>query len=160
MSGAVLSECGRYRYRLHRDVAATGLVYAFIGVNPSTADAELDDATVRKWRGFVQRWGGSRFIVGNVFAFRATDVKALAHAVDPTGAENAAYLRRIAQEADVLVPCWGDRTKLPLRLRASLDQTMDRLRGYGKPVKVFGRTKGGDPLHPLMLGYVTALVDA
>ena len=56
---------------------------AFFGVNPSTADASSDDSTVRKWRGFTQRWGGSRFIVGNVFAYRSTDVRQLA-AVEET----------------------------------------------------------------------------
>ena len=82
---AIISHCGKYRYRLDRMVSDSGPVYAFFGVNPSTADASVDDATVRKWRGFVQRWGGSRFIVGNVFAYRATDVKELATAVDPFG---------------------------------------------------------------------------
>ena len=82
---AIISHCGKYRYRLDRMVSDSGPVYAFFGVNPSTADASVDDATVRKWRGFVQRWGGSRFIVGNVFAYRATDVNELATAVDPFG---------------------------------------------------------------------------
>ena len=71
---AIISHCGTYRYRLDRMVSDSGPVYAFFGVNPSTADASVDDATVRKWRGFVQRWGGSRFIVGNVFAYRATGI--------------------------------------------------------------------------------------
>jgi hypothetical protein len=154
---AILSECGRYRYRLERTVASTGPVYAFIGVNPSTADAELDDATVRKWKGFVSRWGGSRFIVGNVFGFRATDVKALARAADPTGADNAAHLNAIVADADIIIPCWGDRGKLPPRLRPSLDSTLSKLHRSDKPVMVFGFSKGGDPLHPLMLGYATAL---
>lgn len=68
---AIISPCGKYRYRLDRSVADSGPVYAFFGVNPSTADASIDDATVRKWRGFISRWGGSRFIVGNeVFRHR------------------------------------------------------------------------------------------
>jgi hypothetical protein len=70
---AIISPCGLYRYRLERTVAMTGPVYAFFGVNPSTADASIDDATVRKWIGFTKKWGGSRFIVGNVFAYRSTD---------------------------------------------------------------------------------------
>jgi hypothetical protein len=155
--GAIISDCGLYRYRLDRRVADAGPVYAFFGVNPSTADAALDDATVRKWRGFVTRWGGSRFIVGNVFAFRATDVKALATAATPIGPLNDRHLHDICEEADILVPCWGDRGKLPPRLRVHLDYCLAYVQAMGKPVMAFGRSKGGDPLHPLMLGYDTAL---
>lgn len=156
-SSAVISDCGCYRYRLERRLAERGLVYAFIGVNPSTADAALDDATVRKWKGFVSRWGGSRFIVGNVFAYRATDVRELAKAADPIGPQNALHLVEISAEADVLVPCWGDRGKVPQIIRKHIDECLDLLRDTGKPIKAFGLSKGGDPLHPLMLGYGTEL---
>ena len=117
---AIISECGKYRYRLDREILtnlSTGPVYAFFGINPSTADASLDDATVRKWRGFVRQWGGSRFIIGNVFAYRATDVKELALVADPIGMENIPHIIEIAKEADIIVPCWGNRSKLPARLR-------------------------------------------
>lgn len=156
---AVLSLCRSYRYRLERDVAMEGPVFAFFGVNPSTAHETLDDATVRKWRGFVQRWGGSRFIVGNVFAYRSTDVKALRTVQQPVGPENFAHLERIVADADVLVPCWGDRTKVPRTLHHHIDKTLAFLLAQGKPVRTFGLTKGGDPLHPLMLGYDTVLKD-
>ena len=155
---AVLSDCGLYRYRLERSVAESGPVYAFFGVNPSTADAAVDDATVRKWRGFVTRWGGSRFIVGNVFAYRSTDVKALATAADPIGRLNNDHLKRIIEEADILVPCWGDQTKVPAELRMHFHWMRQVLAEAGKPVQSFGLSKGGFPMHPLMLGYDTRLV--
>jgi len=156
---AVISECGLYRYRLDRNINGLlgGKVYAFFGVNPSTADSSTDDATVRKWRGFVSRWGGSRFIVGNVFAYRATDVKELAIVDSPIGPLNDRYLHDICTEADILVPCWGDRGKLPQQLRRHLDYAMSYVQSFRKPVMTFGVTKGGDPLHPLMLGYSTEL---
>ena len=158
---AVISDCGSYRYRLDRDVDPLlgGPVYAFFGVNPSTADANLDDATVRKWRGFVSRWGGSRFIVGNVFAYRATDVRELASCADPVGKENLAYLLMIAAEADIIVPCWGNVAKVPRSVRHQFQITLDAVSGFGKPVCAFGASKSGDPLHPLMLGYDTPLID-
>lgn len=46
---AILSACGKYRYRLEREVGMGGPVYAYFGVNPSTADGSIDDATVRRW---------------------------------------------------------------------------------------------------------------
>lgn len=156
---AILSSCGLYRYRLDRSVAFSGPVYAFFGVNPSTADATVDDATVRKWIGFTKTWGGRRFIVGNVFAFRATDVRGLATANDPFGPDLGDHITDIIAEADILVPCWGSVSKVPPKLRFAFDVLMDALASSGKPVKCFGRTKAGDPKHPLMLGYGTPLVD-
>lgn len=152
---AILSPCGTWRYRLERRVDFFGgPTLAFFGVNPSTADAELDDATVRKWRGFTARAGASAFIVGNVFAFRATEVKELATAGDPIGPDNADHLAKIMADADVLVPCWGDRAKVPAALRHHFTGLELAIRLARKPVKCFGVTAGGDPLHPLMLGYI------
>ena len=164
---AVLSPCLNYRYALERMVRpdgpsrtifGEGPLYAFFGVNPSTADADVDDATVRKWIGFVKAWGGTRFIVGNVFAFRSTDVRALARATDPVGPFNQAHLKQIITDADVLVPCWGSTEKLPRPLRSACKELMEQLLSSGKPVKSFGLTKSGDPMHPLMLSYDTQMI--
>lgn len=155
---AEISACGKYRYRLDRKLQARGPVYAFIGVNPSTADATVDDATVRKWRGFVNRWGGSKFIVGNVFAYRSTDVRNLVNCDDPVGPDNFSSITRMCLEADIIVPCWGNITKAPKNLRHLFQTTLDTLRGFGVPVMAFGFSGSGCPRHPLMLGYATPLV--
>lgn len=161
---AILSPDGKYRYWLRRDVnVAHGPVFGFVGVNPSIADASRDDATVRKWRGFCAAWGASAFVVGNVFAFRSTDVRLLKTEQQPVGPENFAYLERLIRESDVIVPCWGDRAKIPRSLYPHIDRAASFLRVMSKeadkPIKCFGRTRGGDPLHPLMLAYSTELVD-
>lgn len=158
MNSAVISECGLFRYRLDRFVGFSGPVYAFFGVNGSTATGDEDDHTVRKWNGFARRWGASRYIVGNAFAFRATDVVRLVTAADPIGTENDRYLSEIAAEADVLVPCWGSRAKLTPALRPRLDAVLSMLAETQKPLMCFGLTNTGDPIHPLMLGYKTRLV--
>lgn len=155
---AIISPCGLYRYRLERTVAMEGPVYAFFGINPSTADASLDDATVRKWTGFCKRWGASRFIVGNAFAYRSTDVKALSTIEDPYGPDIGDHVTSIIEDADILVPCWGNTTKVAPELRGAFDVLMDALVSSGKPVMHFGLTNAGDPMHPLMLGYGTSLV--
>jgi len=156
---AIISPCGQYRYRLERIIAMEGPVYAFFGINPSTADANLDDATVRKWIGFTKRWGASAFIVGNAFAYRATDVRELARHPMTVGqlATNHSHLVRIIADADYLVPCWGNRNKVPKSLHASIDELLELLRASGKPLLSFGLTASGDPMHPLMLGYDTPL---
>ncbi len=155
---AILSPCGLFRYRLDRDVGMEGPVYAYFGINPSTADASVDDATVRKWIGFTKVFGGRRFTVGNAFAYRSKDVKALASVDDPFGDEIGDYTTDIINDADILVPCWGNTRKVPPQLQFAFDILMDALVSSGKPVKCFGFTKSGDPMHPLMLGYDTRLI--
>lgn len=158
-SSAIISECGTYRYRLERDVQMDGIVAALFGINPSTADAKLNDATIRKDIGFAKVNGWRRFLKGNRFAYRATDVRELAKAADPFGPDNESHLRQIIADADILVPCWGSREKVPQTLRPSLDALRDLLWASGKRVMVFGFTASGDPKHPLMLGYDTPLID-
>ncbi|ANN80611.1 hypothetical protein BAU07_19050 [Bordetella flabilis] len=157
---AILSPCGTYRYRLERTVGMVGPVYAFFGINPSTADASMDDATVRKWIGFTKRWGASRFIVGNVWPLRATDVRLLARSTRwrDIGLENERHILAMAAEADVLVPCWGDRKKVPRAMHNEIDELLSLLRGTRKPIMHFGLTASGDPKHPLMLAYDTPLI--
>jgi hypothetical protein len=169
---AVISPCGLYRYRLERGPfiqplqepadygvpELRGKVIGFFGVNPSTADASIDDRTVKKWIGFCRRWGAQRFIVGNVFAYRSTDVNVLATVDDPFGDEIGDHTTDIINEADILVPCWGVISKVPPKLQFAFDVMLDALVSSGKPVLHFGLTKGGDPRHPLMLAYRTSLV--
>lgn len=157
---ALLSQCRTYRYQLCRDVDLFGdKIFAYFGINPSTADESVDDATVRRWIGFTERFNGKRFLVGNAFAYRATDVNELAMAVDPVGPDNDQNLKSIIQQADILVPCWGSRQKLPSDLRNRLNDVMGMLKGSGKPVMAFGFTESGDPKHPLMLSYETKLIE-
>lgn len=154
---AVISECGTYRYRLDRDVQPDGMVFAYFGINPSTADASLDDATVRKWRGFTERNGGRKFIVGNVFSYRATDVRELDRAnrahLKVQGSDHDGHIVQIIADADILVPCWGNSSKVDRNLRPLVGQLLSTLIASGKPVMHFGTTNTGDPKHPLMLGY-------
>ncbi|HAR06055.1 MAG TPA: hypothetical protein DCR72_10885 [Pseudomonas sp.] len=159
---AIISPCGRYRYRLERDCTLPfegSRVFAFFGINPSKADATVDDATVRKWRGFTLRNGGHRFIVGNIFAFRSTDPKVLAYQDDPFGPDWLPHMDAIIAEADVLVPCWGGLSKMPPSLRGAPAQVLASLLRSGKPVLHFGVTSCGQPKHPLMLGYDTVLTE-
>lgn len=156
---AVISACGLYRYHLTR-AWGDGKQVAFIGVNPSTADATTDDATVRKWRGFAQRWGFDGFKVCNLFAYRATDVRELAKVSDPVGPENDGFLLSAFGGADLIVPCWGDSAKLPPRLRPRIGEVRETLRRITcAPIRVLGLTASGHPKHPLMLGYATELQD-
>lgn len=159
---AVLSDDGLYRYRLTREWGpGVGTIYGFVGVNPSTADADQEDATTRKWRGFVERWDGDGYEVANLYAFRATNPKDLAAAADPRGPGNLSHIHAMAKRCDVLVPCWGNLQKVPraIRSRTYARSVIKLLQATGKPVKHLGLTTAGDPKHPLMLSYSTELED-
>ncbi|MEO1969120.1 MAG: DUF1643 domain-containing protein [Sphingomonadaceae bacterium] len=156
---AVLSPCGTYRYRLERDLGMFGPVGAFVMVNPSTADGSIDDQTIRKVTGFSKRFGWSRVIVGNVFAYRATDISRLATAKDPVGPENYEHLRRIVREAESVVCAWGALQKLPPTLRNQWRSVADLAVEVSKPLRCLGTVKDGHPKHPLMVGYSAELAD-
>jgi hypothetical protein len=126
-------------------------------VNPSTADAQVDDATIRRVIGFGKRFGWSRVLVGNVFAFRATDIRALGRAADPIGPDNAKHLRAILQEADVAVAAWGTLAKLPQGLRSQWESVCAVAQGAESTLNCLGLAADGHPRHPLMLHSYAAL---
>lgn len=144
---------------LDSDNAVSLLSYAFFGVNPSTAGKDDEDHTTTKWWQFTIRNGGYAYGAANAFDAISTDVKALATMDKPSSAENDDWIDMLIADADVLVPCWGSRLKLPPKLWPRLDWLKHRILSSGKPVKVFGLTKSGDPKHPLMLGYDTPFLD-
>lgn len=155
---AIISPCGQYRYRLDRRIDMhSRRVIAWIMVNPSTADAVVDDQTIKKVIGFSAANGFGHAIVGNLFAYRSTDVAALATATDPVGPDNDAHLRYILADADTLVFAWGAGNKLP----ASLRNRWRAMANMAKEVKFspycLGTCNDGHPRHPQMLGYSTPL---
>ena len=159
---AVISECAQYRFRLDRQVAPLRITkpVLFIGINPSTADAEENDATIRKMIGFTSRWGYSDLMVGNIFPYRATDVRELASIPHGTGTgalTNRDHLNAMIDECAFIVPCWGNANKVPGHLRPYIHMVRTMIRLSQKPVRIFGLTRSGDPMHPLMLPYSTTL---
>jgi hypothetical protein len=155
---AVLSDCGTWRYRLERDLGRDGPTVMIAGVNPSTADAQIDDQTIRKDMGFGARLGWGRLIKANKFAFRATDVRELRSAADPVGPENDTHLEQIMRDADLHIVAWGPLSKLPDRLRTRWRKVTAIAERVGCPLYCFGTAKDGHPRHTLMLAYETALV--
>lgn len=95
---AQLSDCGTYRYRLsrHWDVTRAALVYVML--NPSTADAEVDDQTIKRCMHYARREEFGGIEVLNLYALRSPYPAALWAHPDPVGPENDAHLRLILRE--------------------------------------------------------------
>jgi hypothetical protein len=157
MSAMFFGDNSEFRVRLDRQIVDRGVVAALCGVNPSIADAEDDDQTIRKDIGFGKQLGWSRIIKVNKFSHVATDVSELAAVDDPVGSHNDEYLAAAFAEADLIVPCWGSLAKLPPRLRGRWREVLDLMIASGKPVLCFGTCADGQPRHTLMLPYSTPL---
>lgn len=147
---AVFSPDGRYRYRLDR-AWGSGPPMVAVWLNPSTADAETDDPTVRRGMGFARAAGCGRLVVVNLFGWRATDPAQLRTAADPVGPDNDAWIAAAAAEpAAVVVAGWGARAD-PIRVRTVLGLLGD------SQLFCLGRTAGGAPRHPLYLPVTASL---
>jgi hypothetical protein len=154
MGSAVFSDCGKFRYRLERTIPDAGdRVLAVVMVNPSTADAESDDPTIRKVQGFARRAGFGRVIVGNLFAFRSTDIKGLAMAGDPRGPDNNAHLKAIIADAEAVLFAWGPAAKVPKQWRSRWRTVADMALAAGRQPLCLGIAQDGHPRHPLMVAY-------
>lgn len=153
--GATISADGLYRYSLTRYWDAGSNPIRLIMLNPSTATATTDDATIRKCMAFARRLGHDGLIVHNLFAFRATDPRQLReHPVQAVvGPDNARHLFNPSMARLVTLCAWGTHGELhgrgPLVLRL--------LRSAGVTPMCLGRTKAGHPCHPLYLRGDTAL---
>jgi len=128
-------------------------------VNPSTANDQMDDATIRKVIGFSNRLGAGWAIVGNKFAFRATDVRDLKAARDPIGPDNDAHLAEIIACAPTVIAAWGPLAKLPKPLRRRWIKVAGLCRQIGRPLMCLGVANDGQPRHPLMLSYDTPITE-
>jgi hypothetical protein len=143
--GATFSEDGLYRYNLWRRWGgkSSGKV-TFVMLNPSTADAEKFDPTVRRCFGYSRDWGFGSMEVVNLFAYRSTYPQHLKTAADPVGPENDAAVLKAVKESDLVVAAWG----VHGCLRARDAETL-RLIASVKDLYCLGTTKAGHPLHPL-----------
>jgi hypothetical protein len=143
---AVISDCGLYRYRLDRRWAP-GPTVAWIMLNPSTADADTDDPTLRRILAFSRGWGFGALRVVNLYAYRATEPADLWRAADPVGPDNDRHIAAAVSCVEV-VAAWGANAR-PDRIAAVL-ALIARAPGAGR-VHALAVTKSGQPRHPLYL---------
>ena len=126
----------------------------WVMLNPSTADAENDDPTIRRVLGFSARFGLGKATVANLFAYRTTNPRELLLAKDPVGPDNDGHIQRMAADADLIILAWGSHQAAEKRA----PQVRDMLAGY--PLHCLGKTQSGAPRHPLYLPSDAPLVIA
>jgi hypothetical protein len=150
IKSAYLSEDRQYRYSLIRDWSDGAPLrrVAFIGLNPSTADENTDDPTIRKCISFARSWGFGSLVMLNVYALRATDPQAMLRHPYPTTIENDNYIASEIERCARVVACWGNHANPMDTWHLA---TLIAVRGI--PSYCFGLTKRGAPKHPLYLPY-------
>lgn len=150
LKGAVLSEDKAYRYLLTRFWDVTLAPVVWVMLNPSTADAEVDDPTIVRCTNYAQDWGYGGVIVLNLYAYRATDPRELLTAADPVGPNNDAYLAYIFDgvrpHGGPVVCGWGNHAKTP---RVAAVQALAA--AHRTQLHALRTTKSGQPGHPLYL---------
>lgn len=150
MSGATFSACNRYRYVLWREWGS-GPWCNFIMLNPSTADAEVNDPTIERCVRRAQTLGCGALYVTNAFALRSTDPKALYAEADPVGPENDEAIRRTIGLCSLIICGWGEHCEKVRKGRA--DQIVAMIRHDGREPKALAINSSGAPKHPLYVGY-------
>lgn len=147
-NSAVFNETETHRYLLRRRWAEGGSTLTFIMLNPSTADEDTDDPTIRRCMGFARREGAHALRVANLFGLRATDPKELLRHPAPVGARNEEFLRLACLPEHEAVVAWG---ALPSGLRGHAARMTEILALDGVRLRCFGTTASGQPRHPLYL---------
>lgn len=146
---AVISDDGLYRYTLGRVWGDPGSAAVFVMLNPSTADADQDDPTIRRCIGFAKALGCGALHVVNLYAYRATNPADLWTVPDPVGPDNDQILADAAHRAQVehrpLIVAWG------ANARADRVEQVLALPGFRDNALALGVTKAGAPRHPLYL---------
>lgn len=153
---ATFSPCGTWRYSLTRDLPPQLLdgqgysmtVCTFVMLNPSTADAEQDDPTIRRCIRFARDWGFTRLKVVNLYAYRTPSPHAMweeqARGTDIVGPENDHALSLAFGGSDVIIAAWGAGAGAD-----RLAQVADTFSGW--QFYALGLTKDGHPRHPLYM---------
>jgi len=154
---ATFSADGKYRQLMRRwsGDSFPDRYVLFIGMNPSTADATVNDPTcAREWT-FANREGYTAMVKANVGDYRATDPKMLlAPGVVAVSDANIPAIRKAAAGADFVVLCHG---KLNKALAPAGRELVAALRADGVDLWCFGTNADGSPKHPLYLRADTPL---
>ena len=109
---AIISECGKYRYELHRTWDEEKKKVLFIMLNPSTADSDNDDLTTIRCINYAKKWGFGGLMIGNIYPFRAKRPKNLRKWLkngkfDDKVYTNQNHIYTMSLCADLVVCAWG-----------------------------------------------------
>lgn len=153
-SGAIFDRSRRYRYKLWRRWDQTLPSMVFLMLNPSKADAEKNDQTIRTCISMAARFGCGSIEVVNLFGFCATYPEELRAAKNPIGKDNDRYILEAASKASRVLLAWGNHGEM----RGRSAEVLALLSTYHVNLVCLGKTKIGQPRHPLYVSAKTPLI--
>ena len=139
--GAIISKCQKYRYSLWRIWDRDKELVLFIGLNPSIADSEKDDPTVRRCIEYVKSWGYGGLYMANLFALRSRNPDNILKNKNPIGANNDKHIQELLEKTNFHLVAWGDKGNICNRNKEVLSMI--------KKPYCLALTKKGNPRHPL-----------
>lgn len=146
LRGARFSQCRRYRYTLSRQWGQGGVWVNFLMLNPSTADATVNDPTITRCIRRAQGMGAGGLIVTNLFAWRATDPDDMKRAGDDAvGPENDQWILNAANISSQVICAWGNHGRHLDRSAAVLKI----LEPHKHKLFALNVTQAREPQHPL-----------
>ena len=150
--GATFSSCRKYRFELHRIWDKEKSCVMFVGLNPSTANEQTDDATIRRVIGFAKKWGYGGVYMLNCFPFVSTNPDDLKDRAMLK--ENDKYLELIGKEVcEQVIFAWG---AFDIVKETSRDIALTVMFPNAKALVI---NKDRSPRHPLYVPLNTELVD-
>lgn len=154
---ALLSPGRTYRYYLSRSWNHKLPAIVFIGVNPSTADEEKDDQTIKKLITFSKNWGYGGFTILNLYPYITPHKENLPiyfkkEVFEKYQEKNMAFLKEHKETEIDVVFMWGK-----LHRKFYTDHVWRIKRWFPKAL-CFGKNQDGSPIHPLFLPYTTNLI--
>lgn len=142
-NGAIFSDCEQYRYKLWRTWDNEKSPLIFIGLNPSTADETVDDATIIRCTNRAKLWGYGGLIMLNLFAYRATNPNDMKKAQNPIGDNNDDFLKEILSMDTLTIAAWGTHGRFKERDK--------QIKNLIPNLHCLDITKDGHPKHPLYI---------
>lgn len=119
----------------------------YIMLNPSYADDESDDPTIRRLIFFSKKFKFGGFYVTNLFTQITPYPKEL-NMDNNSKKKNLIIISELIKKSDLIVYAWGNLVSEPMQLRKLIESPL-----------CFGINKNGTPKHPLYLRSDTKLQD-
>jgi hypothetical protein len=111
----------------------------FIGLNPSTANEDKDDPTIRRVVGMARGWGFGSVYMTNLFSFVTAYPSELERCIESFG-EVDAHLRQTAKKCNKVVFAWGSFETF------GRDKQVIAMFPHAMALQI---NKNGSPKHPL-----------
>jgi hypothetical protein len=151
LGGAEFNENRRCRYKLWRILSdRAGGDCVFIGLNPSLADEDREDPTVKRMMRYARDWGCVRMFVTNVVPLITPYPERLKKNewTQSDIENNVRAIIDVSMNAKHVICCWGNHGSMR-KVKPTRMHIEQALLMRGVTLSCLSINKGGQPKHPL-----------